>query len=76
MFDRSKLESLCDVSVTRTGYALSQGFPQTVLKGLGGKKCITLILKIGLETFAAKLVMWKQTMGGCHVKIKTNQSRT
>ena len=31
MFDRSKLESLCDVSVTTIGYALSYGFPQTDL---------------------------------------------
>ena len=29
MFDRSKLESLCDVSVTRIGDTLSYGFPQT-----------------------------------------------
>ena len=31
MFDRSKLESLHDVSVTRIGDTLSYGFPQTVL---------------------------------------------
>ena len=31
MFNRSKLESLRDVSVTRIGDALSYGFPQTVL---------------------------------------------
>ena len=29
MFDRSKLESLRDVSVTRIGDTLSYGFPQT-----------------------------------------------
>ena len=29
MFDRSKLESLRDVSVTRIGDAFSYGFPQT-----------------------------------------------
>ena len=32
MFDRSKLESLCDVSVTRTGYPLSYVFPQTEME--------------------------------------------
>ena len=31
MFDRSKLESLCDVSITRIGDTLSCGFPQTAL---------------------------------------------
>ena len=31
MFDRSKLESLRDVSVTRIGDTFSYGFPQTVL---------------------------------------------
>ena len=31
MFERSKLESLRDVSVTRIGNTLSFGFPQTVL---------------------------------------------
>ena len=31
MFDRSKLESLCDVSVTRIGDTLSYGSPQTEL---------------------------------------------
>ena len=31
MFDRSKLESLRDVSVTRIGNTLSYGFPQTDL---------------------------------------------
>ena len=31
MFDRSKLESLRDVSVTRIGDAFSYGFPQTAL---------------------------------------------
>ena len=31
MFDRSKLESLRDVSVTRIGDTLSYGFPETVL---------------------------------------------
>ena len=30
MFNRSKLESLGDVSVTRIGDTLSYGFPQTV----------------------------------------------
>ena len=30
MFDRSKLESLRDVSVTRISDAFSYGFPQTV----------------------------------------------
>ena len=30
IFDHSKLESLCDISVTRIGDALSYGFPQTV----------------------------------------------
>ena len=30
MFDRLKLESLCDVNVTRIGGTLSYGFPQTV----------------------------------------------
>ena len=33
MFDRSKLESLRDVSATRIGDTLSYGFPQTVLVG-------------------------------------------
>ena len=32
MFDRSKLESLRDVSVTRIGDTLSYGFPQTVFE--------------------------------------------
>ena len=31
MFDRSKLESLWDVNVTRIGDTLSNGFPQTVV---------------------------------------------
>ena len=31
MFERSKLESLRDVSVTRIGGSLSYGFPQAVL---------------------------------------------
>ena len=30
MFDRSKLESLCDVKVTRIGDTLSYGLPQTL----------------------------------------------
>ena len=30
IFDRSKLESLCDISITRIGDTLSYGFPQTV----------------------------------------------
>ena len=34
MFDRSKLESVCDISVTRIGDTLSYGFPQAVLTHL------------------------------------------
>ena len=40
MFDRSKLESLRDVSVTRIGDTLSYGFPQTVKRNRGEKQVV------------------------------------
>ena len=47
MFDRSKLESLCDVSVTRIGETLSYGFPQTVFTSvLKFLFCFTFIMRI------------------------------
>ena len=42
MFDRSKLELLRDVTVTRIGDALSYGFPQTEQLGLAFFNTFTL----------------------------------
>ena len=49
MFELSKSESLCDVSVTRTSDTLSYGFPQTVLVESSIQR--TLCLKMSEKVF-------------------------
>ena len=55
MFGRSKLESLCDVSVTRIGDAFSYGFPQNALKitdPVGLMSLFQLLVQLLLDDYA------------------------
>ena len=70
MFDRSKLESLRDVSVTRIGDALSYGFPQTVrgITYFTNRQAIFHILKF-ISYFSVKLKVVK-SIASFGLKIK------
>ena len=59
MFERSKLESLRDVSVTRIGDTLSYGFPQTAFAAFMISLCPAII------TISAHFMMIRQPVIGC-----------